>query len=59
MVGAGSRFPALALVLEKKHLTKAKQLADWCVSHLPIEDGEEEWFGVKDLKRVRPTAEDT
>ncbi|HEY6504225.1 MAG TPA: DUF4304 domain-containing protein [Chitinophagaceae bacterium] len=46
---------AIALVLEKKNLAKAKQFANWCLSQSQNDEEEEEWFGDKDLKRILKT----
>jgi hypothetical protein len=46
---------ATALVLEKKDLMKARQFAQWCLSQSHYDEGEEEWFGDKDLRRILAT----
>ena len=53
MATTNERFAwAATLVLEKKNLTKAKEFAQWGLSQLQADEGEQEWFGNKDLKRV-------
>ena len=39
----------------KKDLMKAKQFAQWCLSQSQYDEGEEEWFGDKDLRRIIET----